>query len=134
MRNASWNANKHAKGKHRDQTNIRIAVYRVQLRVRISMSWIHNAACRGKNPDYWHPPDGQPWLIHKGIKICQTCPVKQQCLEYALSFTPIEDNWGIYAGYTAKQRHEIRSGKKPTKFNSRKKQIITGLDDVERME
>ena len=39
--------------------------------------------------------------------ICSHCPIKQECLDWALfieqDFLP-EDIWGIYGGLTAKQR------------------------------
>ena len=93
------------------------------------MTWRTEAACRGKDPDYWHPPQDQPWLVYKAIKICAKCPVKQQCLEFALTFTPTEDQYGIYGGYNPKQRNQIRLGETPRPMNT-KRQVITGLDDV----
>ena len=94
------------------------------------MTWRDRAACRGENPDYFHPPDGQSWMSQRGLKICATCPVTQQCLDYALSFPQADDMFGVYGGKTAKDRRAIRNG---TVHVRRKpgppRQTITGLDD-----
>jgi WhiB family redox-sensing transcriptional regulator len=38
------------------------------------------------------------------IKVCNTCPVKQACLDHALSVPEI---FGVWGGMTEEQRHEI---------------------------
>lgn len=70
--------------------------------------WMKQAACLGSDPNLWFPERGQDTTYAKSI--CDNeCPVRQECLEYAL------DNHmmvGIYGGLSARQRralHEKRS-------------------------
>jgi hypothetical protein len=69
-------------------------------------------------------------MATRGLKICVDCPVKQECLDFALSFPQAEDMHGVYGGTTAKDRRAIRNGtvymRKPS---GPPRQIITGLDD-----
>ena len=40
--------------------------------------------------------------IEQARKLCKTCPVKTQCLNYALEFPPA-DMHGVWAGHTPRQ-------------------------------
>ena len=95
----------------------------------MNLTWMDDAACRGKPTQWWHPDQySQDW--HKAKKICSSCPVQQQCLDYALSFPMSEDLHGIYGGLNPRQRDRIRRGQPPgTTRSGPKRQIITGLDD-----
>jgi hypothetical protein len=70
-------------------------------------------------------------MSQRGLKICATCPVTTECLNYALSFPQADDMHGVYGGTTAKDRRAIRNGtvhiRKPP---GPARQIITGLDDA----
>lgn len=65
--------------------------------------WRDDAACRGQDPNIWLPERGESVLRAK--RICSTCPVADDCLEYALreSITV-----GIYGGLSEKQRRPLR--------------------------
>ncbi len=94
--------------------------------------WMTDAACKGADPDWFHPPDGYPSLKEYGLAICKQCPVTEQCLNYAMSFKLIEDQYGIYGGTTPIQRQHLRNG--TTHIRRRpgpRQQIITGLDVTE---
>lgn len=69
----------------------------------MSGDWRDEAACRGQDPSIWLPERGDPVLRAK--RICSTCPVADDCLEYALreSITV-----GIYGGLSEKQRRPLR--------------------------
>ncbi len=41
----------------------------------------------------------------EAVRICQTCPVNNCCLDYALEF---ESEFGVWGGYTARQRVRYR--------------------------
>lgn len=41
--------------------------------------------------------------------ICGSCPVRSDCLEFALSYEDLEDRWGMYAGLTPNERNLIRN-------------------------
>jgi len=65
--------------------------------------WVADAACRGDGVSRWFPERGTP--INDLRAICNTCPVKAPCLEYALSnYIP----HGIWGGMSERQRRSIR--------------------------
>jgi hypothetical protein len=49
--------------------------------------------------------------------VCQTCPVIQKCLDYALSAHEAEGVWG---GKTAKERELLIAAKKQSRLNGEK--------------
>lgn len=64
--------------------------------------WFDEAACRGVDTDVFFPvSDAQ---ADKAKAICATCPVREQCLEYALEVRPPEGVWG---GLTSVERHRM---------------------------
>ena len=62
------------------------------------------AQCRGEDRDLFFPPLGTDPV--KARVICSICPVRQECLDYAL---PQADLAGIWAGTSAKQRQKLRT-------------------------
>jgi WhiB family redox-sensing transcriptional regulator len=72
-------------------------------------SWMDHSACRGKT-NLMFPN------IVDARALCAGCPVKPQCLEYALEF-PSADMHGVWAGLTSRQlaAEQRRRGIKPTR-------------------
>lgn len=69
--------------------------------------WLQDAACKGMDTEIFFPERGdKAGHIKKARATCKECPVRQQCLDFALSFEI--DNFGIFGGYTATQRRGIR--------------------------
>lgn len=71
--------------------------------------WQYDGACRDTNPeDFFLDPNMRG--VNKrnrevsAIKICNTCPVKQECLDHALS---VPEYFGVWGGMTEEQRFEI---------------------------
>ena len=66
-------------------------------------TWFNDASCRG-----------QTALMFP--KLCRTCPVINDCLEYALEFPPA-DMHGVWAGLTSRQlaAEQRRRKIKPTR-------------------
>jgi WhiB family transcriptional regulator, redox-sensing transcriptional regulator len=65
-------------------------------------AWQAEAACSGKGPARWFPTrTGDPAV---GRTICTTCPVRTDCLEYALA----HDVVGFWAGTSPQQRDRAR--------------------------
>lgn len=62
------------------------------------MGWQDQAFCIGTNTDWFI--DG--W--DEAVRICGDCPVKKQCLEYALE----TDSVGVWGGTTDAEREELR--------------------------
>ncbi len=72
--------------------------------------WADRALCAQADPDAWFPGNGQRALAATATRICGHCPVRPQCLDYALSGA---DTWagittGIWGGTTPQQRAQLR--------------------------
>jgi len=71
-------------------------------------SWRHYAACADLPVDDFFPQPGPNMhaIVRAAKRICNTCPVKTDCLEYAMSF---DDRAlpGIYGGTTETDRRKI---------------------------
>jgi len=104
------------------------------------MSWYEQAACRGQdiNLFFAQSKQGESRPMLEALAFCNgtdnqpACPVREQCLEFALSFSQEYDMYGIYGGLTGAQRRRLRRGDlRPYKQRGPARQIITGLDDIE---
>jgi hypothetical protein len=58
-------------------------------------------ACNAIGLETFFPGQGKSSLVKKAISICETCPVKKECFDYAYD-ERIE--FGIWGGATADQR------------------------------
>jgi WhiB family transcriptional regulator, redox-sensing transcriptional regulator len=69
-------------------------------------SWQHEGECNGLNFEQidhvFYPSQGQS--IKEARKICAPCPVKQECLDYALEKG---ERFGIWGGLTTRERNRI---------------------------
>jgi len=74
----------------------------------VSMDWRGEAACSSPTVDtsWWFPErSGRPYL-ERALRYCNVCPVKQECLEYALES---KEAHGIWGGLTdAERRVELK--------------------------
>jgi len=71
-------------------------------------SWMEKASCRGVDTDIFMPSGRGPFDPVKkelALSYCNTCPVKAECVEYALSF---DITVGIYGGLTQNDRRRLR--------------------------
>jgi WhiB family redox-sensing transcriptional regulator len=71
--------------------------------------WQFDGACRDSDPEsFFLDPNMRGSNKHQreltAIKICNSCPVKQACLDHALSVPEI---FGVWGGMTEEQRHKI---------------------------
>ena len=65
-------------------------------------AWMHQARCRGANPTEFFPSDGLG--VESAQHICDGCPVRAECLEYAL-VNRIEH--GVWGGASERERRRI---------------------------
>ncbi len=68
----------------------------------MSLAWRQRAACRGVDPDIFYPVTDEEAEDAKAV--CFGCPVKEACLEWALSSREKEGVWG---GATERERRRI---------------------------
>ena len=64
--------------------------------------WMLRAKCRGVTPTEFFPSDGVG--VEFAQRICGNCPVRDECLEYALKFR-IEH--GVWGGASERERRRI---------------------------
>lgn len=64
--------------------------------------WYDDAACRDADTDVFFPVSESQSDAAKAI--CAVCPVREECLEYALEVRPGDGVWG---GLTATERHRL---------------------------
>lgn len=72
-------------------------------RTPIQTPWADQAACRGMDPGLMFPARGEDARAAKAV--CATCPVRAECLDYALSNG---EYYGIWGGKSEKERKSLR--------------------------
>lgn len=65
--------------------------------------WTQRAACRGVRVEVFFPPNGVRPV--EALAMCEECPVRLRCLEYALDEGMAH---GVYGGMTERQRRAER--------------------------
>ena len=71
--------------------------------MRGELSWQTDALCAQIGGDEWFPEKGE--LARQARAICAACPVRLQCLEYALKN---EEYIGIWGGLSGPQIRKAR--------------------------
>jgi len=71
------------------------------------MSWRFRAACIGQPIELFFQVRGRNDQAKKAREICRDCPVRIDCLDFAMSFLDGELP-GIYGGLTELERQELR--------------------------
>lgn len=69
-----------------------------------STGWMKRAQCVGESPAVFFPSDGVGVL--RAQKICATCPVIEDCLEYALAN---HISHGVWGGASERQRRRLQN-------------------------
>ena len=64
--------------------------------------WMEHAVCRGAAPTAFFPSDGSG--VEVAQRVCESCPVRAECLEYALEHR-IEH--GVWGGASERERRRI---------------------------
>jgi WhiB family redox-sensing transcriptional regulator len=68
--------------------------------------WRERAACRGADLDLFFPGRGES--AEPARRVCTGCPVREPCLDYALSHGITHGIWG---GLAERDRRALRSGR-----------------------
>jgi WhiB family redox-sensing transcriptional regulator len=64
-----------------------------------------NPPCQETDPEAFFAEQGDWGSIRQAKKLCETCPVQQECGEYAIAaFEP----YGVWGGLSARERTKIR--------------------------
>lgn len=71
------------------------------------MAWQRDAACRGSDPALFFTERGESTAEAKAI--CAGCPVRAECLEYALE---TDQRHGLWGGLSERGRRRIRNARR----------------------
>jgi WhiB family redox-sensing transcriptional regulator len=64
--------------------------------------WMESAVCATADPEEWFPEKGSS--SQKAKNICATCPVIDECLQFALD----NEEAGIWGGTSSRERRRMR--------------------------
>lgn len=64
--------------------------------------WMASGTCRSHPPATFFPSDGVG--VEVARRICETCPVRMECLEYALEY---RIDHGVWGGASERKRRRI---------------------------
>lgn len=78
--------------------------------------WRAWSACRGMDVEIFFPDILTERTAAPAKVICGNCPVRQPCLDYAVSITTCQ---GIWAGTTEKERERLRRRRNHERRQSR---------------
>jgi WhiB family redox-sensing transcriptional regulator len=75
--------------------------------------WVEQAACAGVDPDLFFPDRGASLAgdvdehvdVADARRVCAGCPVRVECLEYALE---AGEKFGVWGGTSEKERRAMR--------------------------
>ncbi|OSC34901.1 WhiB family transcriptional regulator [Mycolicibacillus koreensis] len=67
--------------------------------------WQDRALCAQTDPEAFFPEKGGS--TREAKKICQRCPVRNECLEYALAH---DERFGIWGGLSERERRRLKRG------------------------
>ena len=70
----------------------------------VQLDWTDRAACAGADPDVFFPGKGND-AAGAAKRICAGCPVRVECLDYAIERP---ERVGVWGGKTPNERKAIR--------------------------
>lgn len=68
-----------------------------------SLPWADEARCLQAEPDTFFPEKGGS--TREAKRICNDCPVKPECLDYALEN---DERFGIWGGLSERERRRLK--------------------------
>ena len=75
---------------------------------KLAPGWQAEGACHtpGVDPGWFFPAQGESDLVARAKTVCRECPVRAECLEYALT---AGEHYGVWGGKSEAQRKRLRS-------------------------
>ena len=83
-------------------------MYAVQSLIDVSvedgpLAWQEQALCAQTDPEAFFPEKGGS--TREAKKVCQSCPVRSECLDYALA---MDERFGIWGGLSERERRRLK--------------------------
>lgn len=79
----------------------------------MATDWLDQGKCRDMDPSVFFPSDGIG--VQVAQRICAECPVKVDCLEYALSEGV---DHGVWGGTSERERRRIQRRRRMSRLQS----------------
>lgn len=78
----------------------------ISIELSVKEDWMGRAACKGIDPEFFHPEAGHPEQVDDAKAVCLgRCPVKAECLDYALEH---KEKQGVWGAASERQRRRMR--------------------------
>ena len=77
----------------------------------MNTSWREFARCRGVDPEVFYPVSDDDEAADEAKSICALCPVREPCLEFALS---TREKNGVWGGLTERERRRVLRRRRKT--------------------
>jgi WhiB family transcriptional regulator, redox-sensing transcriptional regulator len=74
-------------------------------------SWREFARCRGVDPEVFYPVSDDDDAAEEAKSVCALCPVREPCLEFALS---TREKNGVWGGLTERERRRVLRRRRKT--------------------
>jgi WhiB family transcriptional regulator, redox-sensing transcriptional regulator len=76
----------------------------------LAMPKLPDALCsaKGQDPDLWHPDNGNRADAEAAKAICQKCPARVPCLQWAID---ANEQYGVWGGTTPRERIALRKAR-----------------------
>lgn len=94
-------------------------------------AWKNKGLCAARNDNLFFPESNKREAAQPALDICVTCPVREQCLSYAMEHDLREGVWG---GTTAADRAHLRQGRKLHSMATEYATMIHGTIDTAKWE
>ncbi len=69
-----------------------------------ALSWRERGRCLGLDPEIFYPPEDDEAAAEPAKAICAVCPVREACLEHALTR---REKIGVWGGLTERERRRL---------------------------
>ena len=77
----------------------------------MNLSWRQQARCRGVDPEVFYPVSDDDEDAEEAKSICALCPVREACLEFALT---TREKHGVWGGLTERERRRVLRRRRKT--------------------
>jgi WhiB family redox-sensing transcriptional regulator len=77
----------------------------------MTTQWRQYARCLGADPGVFYPPPDSDDAALEAKQICAVCPVREPCLEHAITF---REKQGVWGGLDERERRRLLRQRRKT--------------------
>lgn len=82
-----------------------------RVSVPVAHAWRLLGRCRGSSPEIFYPSPDDDSEAELAKAVCEGCPVRQPCLEFALN---TREKHGVWGGLTERERRRVLRQRRKT--------------------